>query len=223
MKKILNIEVFDMFPYEHGFIYSKKIRTDEGRVKISYNTFLTELGESHSISRGAYLFNKFGETYKNIANQLGDYVTCDSALLPDGRRIVVFPSGEYGIFAPNGIVQQTGDLKYNDDRAHGVCIDGENFWSVVPNSNCVLRHSIKNLNINMRIGGGNFSAFERPEDIVMYEGKLFVSCAESCCVKAIDLKDYSVKTYMVFDEPIWKYFRVNDSEIVLLNSGIYVL
>lgn len=223
MKKILNIEIFDMFPYEHGFIYSKKIRTDEGRVKISYNTFLTELNETHSISRGAYLFNKFGEMYKNIANQLGDYVTCDSALLPDGRRIVVFPSGEYGIFGQNGIVQRTGDLIYQEDRARGICIDGENFWSVVPNSNCVLRHSIKNLSINMRIGGGNLSAFDRPEDIVMYDGKLFVSCAESCCVKSIDLNDYSVKDYIVFDEPIWKYFRVNNKEIVLLNSGIYIL
>lgn len=212
-----------MFPYEHGFIYSKKIRTDEGRVKISYNTYLTELGESHSISRGAYLFNKFGDTYKNIANQLGDYVTCDSTLLPDGRRMVVFPSGEYGIFTVNGMVQSTGDLKYKEDRAHGICMDGENFWSVVPNSNCVLRYNVKNLGINMRIGGGRFSAFERPEDIVMYDGKLYVCCAESCSVKSIDLKDYSIKTYMVFDEPIWKYLRINGKEFVLLNSGIYRL
>ena len=212
-----------MFPYEHGFIYSKKIRTDEGRVKISYNTFLTEIGETHSISRASYLFNKFGGTYKNIANQLGDYVTCDSTLLPDGRRMVVFPSGEYGIFTANGMVQSTGDLKYKDDRAHGICMDGENFWSVVPNSNCVIRFNTKSLNINMRIGGGRYSAFERPEDIVMYDGKLFVSCAESCCVKTIDLKDYSVKTYMIFDEPIWKYLRINGKEFVLLNSGIYKL
>ncbi|MBR5273462.1 MAG: hypothetical protein IKU25_08770 [Clostridia bacterium] len=223
MEKILNIEIFDMFPYEHGFIFSKKIRTDEGRVKISYNTFLTELGESHSISRGAYLFNKFGETYKNIANQLGDYVTCDSTLLPDGRRMVVFPSGEYGIFTANGMVQSTGDLKYKEDRAHGICMDGENFWSVVPNSNCVLRYNVKSLGINMRIGGGRASAFERPEDIVMYDGKLYVCCAESCCVKSIDLKDYSIRTYIVFDEPIWKYLRVNGKEFVLLNSGIYKL
>ena len=44
----------------------------------------------------------YGPEYKKIAEQLGDYVSCDADILPSKQVVVVYPSGETGFFSPMG-------------------------------------------------------------------------------------------------------------------------
>ena len=42
-------------------------------------------------------------------------------------------------------------------------------------------------------------------------------------VRKINLNDYSVSDFRIFDEPVYKYLRSCGKEIVVLESGVYVI
>ena len=52
---------------------------------------------------------------------------------------------------------------------------------------------------------------------------LYICNHQSCKIRTIDLKNYTVSDYKEFEEPIYKYLRTNDREIVELESGVYML
>ena len=52
---------------------------------------------------------------------------------------------------------------------------------------------------------------------------MFICNVDSKKVRTISLKDYSVNDFRIFDEPVYKYLRSCGKEIVVLESGVYVL
>ena len=75
----------------------------------------------------------------------------------------------------------------------------------------------------MRIGSSQSTSFQNPVSISKYDNELFICNAESKKVRTINLKDYSVNDFRIFDEPVYKYLRSCGKEIVVLESGVYVL
>ena len=222
MQKIID-SVFDVIAFSNGIIYTKKTVLENGSVKVSFYGYDIKRMQKTPVTKSVYLLSKYGAGYKKIAEQLGDYVSCDADLLPTKQVVVVYPSGETGIFSPDGEMLWSGDLQYHGGDICGIAADGRQFWSVVPEKNCVVSYSISHKKFSMRIGSEESTSFQNPVSISKYDDDLYICNAGSNKVRTISLRDYSVNDFRIFDEPVYKYLRSCGKEIVVLESGVYVL
>ena len=223
MKKIMDIDIADIVPFSKGIIVARKDILSSGKTKISFFTYDVKLERPTASTRGAYLLNKYGEKYEKIAEQLSDFIYCDAAVLPNKHVAIAYTSGEIGLFNDKGELYWTGDLQYKGCPISGVVPEGKYIWCVVPENNCIIRYSPTTEKIVLRIGGDSSTAFLNPDSISVYENKLYICNYQSCKIRTVNLKDFTVADYKTFDEPVYRYIKTNDREIVELESGVYML
>lgn len=222
MQKIVD-SVYDIIAFSNGIIYTRQKTLENGSARVSFYGYDIKRMQNTPVTKSVYLLNKYGSGYKDIAEQLGDYVSCDADMTDAKQTVVVYPSGESGIFSPDGKMIWSSDLLYHESEIRGVACDGRQFWSVVPKKNCVVSYSLSHKKFSMRIGSEESNTFDEPISISKYGDELFVCNKGSKKIRTISLKDYSVNDFRIFDEPVYKYLRSCGKEIVLLESGVYVL
>lgn len=222
MQKIVD-SVYDIIAFSNGIIYTRQKTLENGAARVSFYGFDIKRMQNTPVTKSVYLLNKFGPGYKKIAEQLGDYVSCDADITSTKQVVVVYPSGETGIFSPDGEMVWSCDLAYHNSEIRGAVCDGRYIWSVVPDKNCLVSYSIPHKKFSMRIGSEESNTFDNPISISKYDNELFVCNRNSNKIRRISLKDYSVKDFRIFDEPVYRYLRSCGKEIVLLKSGVYVL
>ena len=223
MRKLMDIDIADIVPFSKGIVVARKDTLKNGADKISFITYDVKLERPTASTRGAYLFNKFGEAYEPISKQLGDFISCDAAILPNKHVAVAYTSGEIGLFDEKGVLYWTGDLQYKESPVSGVAADGKYIWCTVPDNNCIIRYSPITEKIVLRIGGDSSTAFLNPVSVVNYDGCLYICNYQSCKIRTVNLKNYTVADYKEFEEPVYRYIKTNDREIVELDSGVYML
>lgn len=137
--------------------------------------------------------------------------------------MVIYHTGESGIFNADGQLIWTGDLLYHGCPVKDIIVDGKYFWCAVPRDHSIIRYNSKNMTVDLRIGGGNSKCFDKPQSIFKIDDEVYVSNAGSKKIRIVNVKDYTVKDYLQFEETVWKYMRIGNKEIVMLDSGIYEL
>lgn len=223
MKKLMDIDIIDIIPFSKGLLVARKDVLKSGSVKVSFIGYDVKLERASPVTKGVYLLNKFGPAYKPISEQIGDYVSCDVAALPNKHTAIVYTSGEVGIFDENGSLAWTGDIFYKDCPVCSAAIENKYIWFAVPDFNCAVRYSTFSQKVVLRIGGDSSTAFSRPVSLSNYDDTLYICNYNSNKIRTISLKDYTVSDYKVFEEPVYKYIRTCDKEIAALNSGVYML
>ncbi|MCH5198990.1 MAG: hypothetical protein J1E34_08800 [Oscillospiraceae bacterium] len=223
MLKIVSLDIVDLLAFPSGILFVLKENIENGSVKVSFYSFDIAANSIASVTKNAYLLTKFGPSYAPISQQLGDYVSCDSAKLWNGNTFIIYSTGEMGIFDEEGKLLHTGDLLYNESPARDVAVDNNYIWSVVPSKNLLVKYSVLQNRVVMRIGGDNSGTFANPVSVSVYDGYLYVCCKDARKIKRVRLSDFSVDEYKEFDEPVFKYLRVSKNEFVVLESGVYML
>lgn len=223
MKKLMDIDIVDIIPYSKGIIVARKDTLKSGEERIRYITYDVKFQKADISTQNAYYLNKFGENYEAITQKLDNCELCSAAVMPNKHTSVVFTSGELGLFDDKGNLYWTGALQYRNSPVCGVAVQGKYLWCVVPDANCIVRYSPVTEKIVLRIGGDASTAFLNPVSIVNYDDILYVCNYQSCTIRTVDLKNYTVADYKEFEEPVYKYYRTNDREIVELESGVYML
>ena len=223
MKKIMDIDIADIVAFSKGIVVARKDTLKSGKTKISFFTYDVKLERPTASTRGAYLLNKFGENYEAIADQLSDFIYCDACQMGNKHTAIAYASGEIGLFDDKGKLYWTGDLQYKGYPVSGVVSDGKYLWCVVPENNCIIRYSPTTEKIVLRIGGDSSTAFLNPVSLSLYDEKLYICNYESCKIRTVNLKDFTVSDYKTFDEPVYRYIKANDREVVELESGVYIL
>ncbi len=87
----------------------------------------------------------------------------------------------------------------------------------------IVKYSLLQNRVVMRIGGDTSATFLNPVSVEEYDGFLFVCCKDARKIRRVRLSDYTVDEYKEFDEPVFKYLRVGSCEFVVLESGVYML
>ena len=223
MKKIIDFDIYGLLPVDGGFFYIKPEILPDGKVKGQFLGYDPQNERTLPITKWAYFESKFGPAYREIGNQVKDYISCEAGILSNNNAVVLYPDGDLGIFSPKGNAIWTGELKYNDEPVRGVAVDGKTFWGVVPELNAVVCYATDEKRVQMRIGGGKSTAFIKPVSIIRYNEKLYICNEGSNKVRTISLDNYSVGDYLEFDEPVKKYFIAGGKEFVMLESGLYEL
>ncbi len=223
LRQVLNFQPLDILPYQQGFIYLKKDYLDNGNVKVSFHYFDQSIHISEPIVKNIYLQAKFGNAYKLIIEQIGDFITCDTSFFPNGAVAVLFKTGELHIFTASGSSVLKCDLLYQEHSVQCPAVDEKNIWCVVPENNCVINYSPAEQSVLLRIGGGKSNAFDNPVSLTKVMNNLYICNRSSHKIRTIRLDDYSVKDYREFDEPVNKYCQIYDKEYAVLDSGVYMI
>lgn len=139
MKKIVDFEICDIVPYSNGIIFAKKEMLDDNRCKVTFYGYDIKRAKPIPVTKSVYQLNKFGNAFKAICDNIGDYISCDTAVMRNKDIAVVYPSGETGIFDKDGNSKWSGDLFYHDSPVQGVAADGPLIWCTVPEQNAIIK------------------------------------------------------------------------------------
>ncbi|MBQ5994818.1 MAG: hypothetical protein IJL63_03050 [Clostridia bacterium] len=223
MKQIFAFEVFDIIPCPEGIIISQKELYNGTSYKVSFLQYDVALDRKTPVTKDIYQGFKFGENFEKICDELGDYVSCDVTFFKNGSVVIVYPTGETGIFDKNGDNIFTSDLFYRDCPITGAVADTAQFWTAVPRQNSIISYSIPHKKFNMRIGSANSGTFNEPVSVSRYGNDLYVCNSGSCKIRTVSLENYLANDYRRFEEPVYKYLRSAGKEFVVLSSGVYIL
>ena len=157
-----------------------------------------------------------------IARELGDFVTCTVAVMSNSR-VVSYQDGRLLVIGNGGEIVSECSVEYLDNPACSPAVVGTDLWLAVPDSNAIINYSVKHNRTEFRIGSPSAKAFCHPTHISVYDNKLFICNANSYKIRTIGLDNYTDADYCVFNEPVYKYFRVGDVEYAVMQSGVYSL
>ena len=223
MIRIVSLDILDLLPFPSGVLFAIKEKTNQNTDKISFYSYDAVSNSIATVTRNAYLLTKFGPAFLRIAGQLNDHISCETARLPNGSLFLIYSTGETGLFDDKGRMITTGDVHYRGAPARDAAADETHIWSVVSEQNLIVKYSAQHNRILMRIGGDASSAFTAPCAVSTDGSNLFVCNAGSCKINRVDLRDFSVEDYRLFDEPVYKYIKNEKREFVVLKSGVYML
>ena len=224
MKKIIDDSVLDIVTFPNGFVFAKREETPGGAARAAFYCYNIRTKKIDAVRRSAYLQCKFGEKYEEIAKLIGNFIFCESVRMPNtGETVVLTPDSRMFYINKEGKLIWEEQLCYRESSVQGLALDGNCVWCVVPEKAAVVRFSPSVKKVYIRIGGNETTTFTDPVGVSKFKDDLYISCGESKKIRKIDFETYSVKDYKIFDEPVYKYYRIYDKEFALLKSGLYML
>lgn len=223
MRKLFEADILDIIPVENGFIYAAREILPDDSVVGSFHLY-NENEDSVDISTVVtYIREKFGESGIEVARAVGDFITCNVEKLSNGTYIVSYPDGTIKVVGVAGEILSEANVNYQDSPAQSPVSNGNDLWFAVPDGNAIINYSIKHNRIEFRIGGPKSQSFCHPVHMSKYDNVLFICNAYSYKIRAVSLDSYNVEDYLNFNEPVYMYFRVGNTEYVRLQSGVYML
>lgn len=223
MQKLFNADLLDIVPTENGFVYACKETVDGGKQAAVFYNFDHNADTFEKIPVLSYIKIKFGENGADIARSLGDFITCTVLELSAGTRAAAYPDGTLKLFGAMGEIISESKVQYLDNPGVSPAVNGADVWYAVPESNAIINYSVKYSRIEFRVGSPKERAFCHPTDISVYDNKLFICNANSYKINVIGLDNYNMSDYCIFNEPVYKYFRVGDVEYAVMQTGVYSL
>lgn len=213
---VLNITVFDK-----GFVFAVKKEDKEGILKVKFYGYDALHDKFTSIKKSIYEKIKFGFDYEVIEDTLKDYVSCDAAILPDGKIMAIYNNGEYFMFNNDGSLNTSSLLTYRGSAACDIAVDESFIWCVVPNENSVIKYNPADGKIPLRIGGGDSTSFNRPCSVTKDGDKLYVCNLGNRKIREYNIATNKIRDFMSFEERVYKYIVSGKRKFIWTKSGLY--
>lgn len=223
MIRIVSLDILDLLPFPSGILFALKEKNEAGHDKISFYSYDAATNSIATVTRSAYLLTKFGPAYMKIAEKLNDHISCDTVKLYNGGLFLLYSSGETGLFDDKGNLLRTGEIRYQGAPARDGAADDKYVWSVVPERDMIVKYSVTQNRVMMRIGGGESPSFSSPSSLISDERYLYVCNPGSHKINRVDLSTFAVEDFKRFDEPVYQYIISEGREFVVLASGVYML
>ena len=223
MECIIQSVVLDILPHATGFIFAEMSFDPKGLETVNFYSYEQEKRDCFPITARTYLTHKFGEDYREVVDEIGDFISCDAAPLGKNGTAVVFESGAMYIFGAGGKLVWHGNVFYRDCPVRDLAVDGKNVWCAVPDCNAVVCFSPAESRVTLRIGGADGATFDQPVSVTKHGDMLYVANRHGKKVRTIRLSDLEVQDLRRFREPVHKFFISGEYQYVVLDSGVYQL
>ena len=220
MKRLYGENVIDFLPVKDGFVFAIQQAAYDEKVVILYKLYSFNTGVVSPIKKSIYFTVKFGPNYVNFENMLMNYISCASLLLPDEKVLICNDDGTSDIFDKSGNILWSGQISHKNEGPSDIILYDDKFWCSFPKSGVISRYNAKTIKEELRFGGAD-SIFTSPSGISIDNGILTICCSDTNKIYTLNIESFEVNEYAEFEEPVYKYFKINSNEIVLLNSGIY--
>lgn len=222
MKKISDDKVFSLHPLPDGFIYSYMVGINGDKVKVGYKTVAFEHTKISKVTKSIFMLSKFGAGYKSFAEKIKNYITCYAFPFEDGRTLVIETDGSAVIYGLGGQEIWTGDFLYCQCPPSGAAVNGNTLWLTYKEQNTIIKYDLAAQRQELRIGGPN-SPFAGPTGLFPAGSKLFICCKENKNIWKLDCSNYQTELYIELEDKVVDYKFINNSEIAVLDSGIYFI
>jgi hypothetical protein len=222
MRKICSDKVYSVHPLPNGFVYSYLVEQMENELKVGYKMVSFDTDKISNVTKNIYMLAKFGAEYKTFISKIKNYLTCFSIPTEEGKTFVIEQDGTATLYGALGEELWQEKMLYQSATPGGVAVNGNTLWVSYPNQGVLVRHNLKTLRQELRIGGEN-SPFSKAKGLFPAGSKLFICSQESNAIWKLDTSTYQTELYYQFDEPIYDYKFINRYEIAVLKSGIYLL
>ena len=222
MIKITSKNVIDVVKYsDTKIIFTEDIPTiDTSQSKANFFILDFETGEKEAVTKNVYKLKKFGHAFERICEQITEYVNCSTIILNNRNVLVMFESGEAGLFDPDGEMLWTKKLTFNDIPVISLAADDEYFWSVCKSENCVIRYNAENFNVDIRIGGKDQDTFNAPYFASSDDEYIYICCADK--VRRISKEDLTVSDAEGIYETPDRFYKLGRFSILCNFDGPYI-
>ncbi len=222
MKRIFDYHAFDIMQADNGIVVIEKIDDDDKKV-IRYK-YISVIGVKNvrPITKSTFLDAKYRDNYPLYADYIDNYLLAIPCWL-DTSLLVISPiNGSSSLVDKKGNLIWSGVIKYNSEYPSDAVVYNDNIWATFPNNNVIVRFNTKTMKEELRIGGNDRNVFNAPHSLwITDENHMLVCNGNSNNIIDIDLKTFSVKEYLKFNDRIKKYVRVGSLEFVLSETGLY--
>ena len=222
MKKISDDLVFSLHSLPDGFLYSHLIKQSEGKAKVGFKMVSFEKGVVTKVTKNIFMLAKFGANYKFFADKIKNYITCFGHPFDDGRTLVIETDGSGVVYDENGDELWSESFIYSDKTPTCAAVNDTTLWICYKELNTIVKYDLKMLRQELRIGGVN-APFKKPCGLFPAGTKLFVCSEENKSVLKLDCITYQTENYFEYEEVIKDYKFINKYEILVTESGIYML
>lgn len=224
MRLLLNEKILNIASVPGGIVAAVLSEvTDDGKMVVEYRLVSVDSNEVQRVSSNVYLLAKFGAGHKAAQMQVKNHLTCISCILKS-EMLIIEDDTSAKLINEDGIASWVGIIKYKDEPACDAVFDGKNIWVSFQKNNALIRLDGESMREQLRIGGkSGDSRFSGPCGLFFENGELYVTNSGSNQIWKINTDTYSAEQYMEFNEPVYDYVKINSSEIVLLESGLYLV
>ena len=222
MERILEHKALSLLELPNGFLYAYCIEENEDEMSVAYQKVSFDTGKVSNVSKSIYMLAKFGADYKAFEKQIKNYLTCSTVLLDGGRVFIAEKDGSATVFGNSATPLWEGSLLYKNTAPSDIAFSDGCLWAAYKEESTFIRYNATTLRQELRIGGGS-SPIKNPENIFCGGNKLFVSCGDTKEIWKLDIKNFATEKYLDFEESVRCYKFIDKYEIVLLDSGIYLI
>ncbi|MBQ8549887.1 MAG: hypothetical protein IKL44_00855 [Clostridia bacterium] len=223
MQQIFDSSALSIFPLSDGMIFAYCQDRDGDLMTVAFKSISFDDGKMINVTSDFFSIAKFGAQYKSLLFQVENPVTCKVAYLPNGNTFIADQDGNAKIINRDLSIVWSGELTHKGCPVSGVAVDGSSLWCSFKDSSILVRYNTRTMRDELRLGGGKNTVIGAPKGIYISDGIMRVCDCEAGKIHEINLSSYSMSVYREFDEPVHQYIKVRSHELVLLDSGIYLL
>lgn len=222
MNQIHAGRVLDLVPSAGGFVFAlQQDSTEDGRTVVEYKTCDFTNRKLENITRNLFLLTKFGDCYEQFADNPQQFLSSLTAFYPNGDLLLADGNGTTKRIAPNGQCLLEGAMRYHGESPSALAIHDNAAWASYADHGVVVRYDLRTLRETFRYGGGANAALAGARGLWFEGDILFVCCTESGKIIQINRNNYHLEDHHLFTEPVYAFMKVQATEIVWLQSGIY--
>lgn len=221
MKRICDTQILQVQPCQTGFIFVEKGKEEEKTV-ISYKMLDFERTSFNPVTRNVYLLAKFGNRFEQFDENPETFIHMKTLFFPERYVMICDTKGMAGLYTGDGVLRYQRSLTYQGEVPCDFVLGDDCFWASYPKGGAVIRYSLHNLRQELRIGGGA-SRLPSPKGLFFLHHTLLFCSPSEKKVFQLNTETFEMDEYHTFEEPIHNYYKYNSRELVVLDSGVYLL
>jgi len=225
MKNIFEGQVLNALPIAGGivFAYVEKITEDNQR-QIAYQHINFDTGRTATVSKAIFQLAKFGVNHQKILEYSSHHLKTVACEINDGKMFLVEKDGSMKIIDGEGELDFLASFLYKKEAPSDIVYNDGAVWASFKKNNVIVKYDLDLLREEMRVGGGSGeNSFSAPSGLFMKDNVLYVCNEGSKKIWALNTKTYDINEVHSFKEPVYSYMQTAGLELVVLESGLYLL
>ena len=225
LRKIYPSGALQILPVEKGLVFIADQGNKEDKKIVSYKHFDIATNKISLVTRKVYLLNKFGNEFEYFAEKITDYINC-RVLVTGKFHFIIYPDGVIFKISRDKDSTTSKKLTLNGLGPADAVLDGDCIWCSYPESGCIIKYNSDNLTETLRIGNENSAKkgiLTSPYGLFIEGRTMTVTSSEISEILYIDLDILCVKEHKEVSESVLTYAKIEEREIALTKSGIYII
>ena len=223
MKTVFEGEILHVIPMDKGIIITYCEKRTDTQLSVAFKMISFETGKVTNVAKNIYQLSKFGASYRLMAEQTNNYLTCKVISLPSEKMLIIELDGTLKLLESDSTVLWSGQLLYKNAPPTSLALFENKLWTCYAEHNVVVRYNINTMREELRIGGGTSSVFKQPSDIFIKHNIGYVCNPGTLQVLTLNLNTYDLEVYKEFTAPVKQYLEVDGYSFVVMENGVYLL